>query len=936
MKTLLNRLTTCLMLAVLCGVGTLHAQGTIKGKVVDSESGEGLLSATVVLDGAGRGSFSDYEGDFKFKAPAGSYTLIARYVGYTEKMMDITITDGNTTDLGTIELVNNSIGLGDVEILASLARDRKTPVAVSSINAKVINERLSNQEFPELLRSTPSVYVTKQGGGFGDARINVRGFDQRNTAVLINGIPVNDMENGWVYWSNWAGLSDVTRTIQIQRGLGASKLAINSVGGTLNLITKTTDMEAGASARFSIGNDGYMKFGATASTGRMDNGFAVTLSASRTAGRGYIDATYIDAYSYFGSIAKDFGEKHQVVFTAFGAPQKHGQRSFRENLTQYVSRGDTNQAYEDIVTSSTVSDFDERQDGDGFQYSGEGNVRYNSDWGLNNGERFNIRENFYHKPQMALNHYWTINDDVSIKTSAYYSIGRGGGTGDRGSIGGRGSWGYRDDNGLIRVGDIMAWNTGTDSIQGFPADGHHQDAQNGYVASERSGLVKRASMNEHNWLGALSTANIALNEKMDLIAGVDLRRYKGKHYRRLNDLMGNNAWIESRDMNNQEVMVDADGDGNIINRETGYLITHTGRVTDQKHKLNYDNDGIVGWQGAFGQLEVTPVEDFNFFVAASASNTSYKRIDRFNYIVGTETEGDSIGSISDTYNFLGYNGKVGANWNFSKKSNVFFNTGYYSRAPIFDVVFPVFTNVANQNTVNEKVFAGEIGYGFRSKMVAANVNLYRSSWMDKTFTRRYVDSQGDDFSANIQGLTAVHQGLEIDATVKPVTGLSINGMISIGDWQWKNNVEAIISDDDNVVIDTVNVYAKGLKVGDAAQTTASLGANYTFPFGLRVSAIGNYAADLYASFDPASRTDAADEGVQAWELPSYWLLDLGLGYNVDFDRFGLSFNVNMNNVMDKLYVQEAFDNPGATGLEDLRGFFGFGRTWTAGIGVTFK
>ena len=37
---------------------------------------------------------------------------------------------------------------------------------------------------------------------------------------MINGVPVNDMENGRVYWSNWAGLSDVTSSMQVQRGLG--------------------------------------------------------------------------------------------------------------------------------------------------------------------------------------------------------------------------------------------------------------------------------------------------------------------------------------------------------------------------------------------------------------------------------------------------------------------------------------------------------------------------------------------------------------------------------------------------------------------------------------------------------------------------------------------------------------------------------------------
>ena len=149
--------------------------------------------------------------------------------------------------MGPITLQSSTIGLSEANVIASVAIDRETPVAVSTLDAKTIQEQLGDKELVETLNITPGVYATKSGGGFGDSRINIRGFDQRNVAVLINGIPVNDMENGWVYWSNWAGLGDAVNTMQVQRGLGASKLAINSVGGTLNIITKATDMKKGGS-----------------------------------------------------------------------------------------------------------------------------------------------------------------------------------------------------------------------------------------------------------------------------------------------------------------------------------------------------------------------------------------------------------------------------------------------------------------------------------------------------------------------------------------------------------------------------------------------------------------------------------------------------------------------------------------------------------------
>jgi outer membrane receptor for ferrienterochelin and colicin len=103
--------------------------------------------------------------------------------------------------------------------VVDIAKDRKTPVAVSTIKEAQIIEKLGNQEFPEILNTTPSVYATKGGGGFGEGKLNIRGFDQRNIAIMVNGMPVNDMESGAVYWSNWAGLSDVTSAMQVQRGL---------------------------------------------------------------------------------------------------------------------------------------------------------------------------------------------------------------------------------------------------------------------------------------------------------------------------------------------------------------------------------------------------------------------------------------------------------------------------------------------------------------------------------------------------------------------------------------------------------------------------------------------------------------------------------------------------------------------------------------------
>ena len=279
-----NHLKHFLLLAVLtiCFTATAVAQGTVKGKVVDAENNEPLIGATVSVSGTTLGTVTDIDGNFVLKLTSSKATLEFKYLGYQDKTMKVT-QKGNV-DLGTIALSLDAKTLGDVVITSSIAVARKTPVAVTTLAPEFIEEKLGTQEFPEILKSTPGVYATKQGGAYGDSKINMRGFKSENIAVMVNGIPMNDMEWGGLYWSNWAGLSDVTRSMQTQRGLGASKVSAPSVGGSINIVTRTIDQKKGGSISYAMGNDGYNKLLFHVSTGMSKDGWALTLLGGKTWG----------------------------------------------------------------------------------------------------------------------------------------------------------------------------------------------------------------------------------------------------------------------------------------------------------------------------------------------------------------------------------------------------------------------------------------------------------------------------------------------------------------------------------------------------------------------------------------------------------------------------------------------------------------------------
>ena len=896
-------------LANLLAVALATAQtGQVTGTVVDQDDSEPLVGANVIIKGTYTGTIVDVNGNFTLsEVEAGNQAIIISFVGYQEKEVPFNVTPGQTTDLGTIKIETGAIGLQEVEIIASVAIDRKTPVAVSTIKSEVIEQKLGNQEFPEILRSTPSVYVTKQGGGFGDARINVRGFDQRNTAVMINGIPVNDMENGWVYWSNWAGLSDVTSTIQVQRGLSASKLAVSSVGGTINIITDAAQMRKGGAVSVGIGNDGYQKYGLVLSTGLGEKGWAFTVQGTHTRGDGYADGTQFRGWSYFASLAKQINSQHSLNFTVLGAPQWHHQREYGSF---------------DGVTIQTIED--------------EG-IKYNPQWGYLDGDEFSWRKNFYHKPKAFMNHYWTISEKTELATSVYASLGRGGGTGDLGRINGsfRTSGKFRNDQGIVRWGDIQSWNRGS-AVPDFganqiPWSGPGVDSlvqsYNGPFAGQsvaesgRNGFIRRSSMNEHNWFGILSNLTHEITDNFTLVAGIDARYYKGLHYRRVEDLLGLDAYFDDDDKNNPE-----------------HYVTDEGRADG--NQIDYNNDGLVNWLGGFAQLEYT-IGGLSIFGSGSLSNQGFKRIDYFLY------EDSDPKQESDWQNFLGGTVKAGANYNLNDYHNVFVNGGWFSQQPLFDNVFVNFSNDVNPDVENQSIYAVEAGYGFRSSFLSLNVNAYHTQWSNRQASRG-VQVNGTDGTANFTNISQLHQGIELDATVSLFDRLNINGMASIGNWRYTKNFDAQVFDNDRQLIGSTTLFMEDVKVPDAAQTTFSLGANYEIIKGLRVYASYYFADRIFADFDIATDNSFTVPGNQAWELPYYHLVDGGISYNFLVGGLDFTFNLNVNNIFDREYMAESESNilydpaiekndreVGENGSVSNRVYYGFGRTWNTSLKMRF-
>ena len=844
--------------------------------------------------------------------------------------------------------------------VADIAKDRKTPVAVSTIKEAQIVERLGNQEFPEILNATPSIYATKGGGGFGDGRVNIRGFDTNNTAVMINGVPVNDMEGGTVYWSNWAGLSDVTSAMQVQRGLGSSKLAIASIGGTINILTRSADKKREGNVTVGLGNDGYLKTLFSYNTGKSQTGWSSSFLMSRTAGNTYVDGSQFEAYNYYFALGYQKG-KHDLQFTFTGAPQWHNQ-NYQSSIATLMKYGNGK----------------------------DPNRRYNSNWGYLNGQEVSQTVNFYSKPVMSINWDWTFNEKSKLSSVLYGSWGRGGGTGVLGSINGTSINSLpKTDNGLIRFDDIVAWNQGQNVIWNpavAPNTGINRVNQTPGMGSRTNGLTRRSHINSHDWYGFLTNFQHKINDNWNYSAGLDGRYYYGYHPGVVSDFWGNNSFRETNDLNRPGP------DGYIVNQSYNPKPSanpFAAAVKDKSQIVSRNYDGEVMWLGAFGQVEYSN-DVISAFLQGSVSNQQFQRID--NWIIDgvTVQQNQTVNTKTGFEGIWGYNAKGGINYNINEQHNVFVNAGYYSKQPNNYAVYPNNQNVLNENLTNEKIASAELGYGFRSGIFKGNVNLYYTSWKDR-FTRvsgitipNPTDPVNPNINAyaNLQGVEEVHMGVEFEGTLKVTDYLEFNGMFSMGNWKYKNNPTGELFDQNNIPLtnipgatsNTVDLALDGVKVSDAAQTTAALGFTIKPVKNLSVFSTWRYAGDLYSTFNIDRNfiitngviPKAAEKG--ALKLPDYNLFDLGLSYGFNLKNgHKLILTGNVYNLLDTYYISDGKSSNHIKEVSDFKTssntdaqaqalyntyintpsnfykgidtsntvYFGFGRTWAASISYRF-
>ena len=908
----------CLMTTLTLFAETQKVTGTVR----DAKTGEELIGVSVLEVGTTNGIITDLDGNFTIAVQPGAKLQLS-YVGY--QMQELKAKAG---DLGIIRLEPEAIALEDVTITGQMARTQQTPVAVSQVMALDIEERLGGQEFPEILKNTPGVHANGQGGGWGDSEIWMRGFDNTNVATMINGVPMNDMEGGTVYWSNWQGLADVTSVMQTQRGMGAAKLSAPTVGGTINIVTKGIDAKKGGMIMYSLGNNNANKIAFSVSTGLMKNGWAITVLGTKSWGDGYIQGTGYSGYSYFANISKRINDKHQLSLTGFGAPQHHWTRPSGSSGALTLAEWNNVQKY---MT-------------DGRDYR-----TFNPAYGYDSkGQQKGTNYNNYHKPHISLNHVWQIDYKSSLSTAVYVSIGRGYGMTAEASA----YSSYIGADGIERqasYNDIRGANSGLLTTDFRREDGSFDisaiEAINA-ASAEGSKYVLAENRNDHNWVGLVSSYNNKfLKGLLELTAGIDLRYYQGIHSAVISDLLSGEYFIDGTRSG-----IDPKNNSNRLDPKWTYEKLNVGDVVYR------DYTGHVMQEGLFGTLEYSQ-NGLSAFINGSISYCNYWREDRMYY--------DEAHRRSETIGFLGGTIKGGANYNINENHNVFVNVGYISRAPKFQAAYANSntSHAMNRYAKNEQIASVELGYGFHNQYVNIAFNGYYTRWIDKTMNTSTDIRQGEKAFINMTGVGAQHMGLELEIKARPAKWVELNAMVSLGDWKWKGeDVIGYLYDEKGNAItrngDLTTPYCtdegkehawakvnlEGIRVGGQAQTTANFGVLFK-PFkGFRIG--GEYTLYdrnySYYSFNGGNLSIGKTVNiVEPYRCPIGGTLDARASYSFEIGAVRATLSANVTNVLDQHHIEKAWSASTVTQTvaentkDNIYFFYNKGRQWNIRLKLNF-
>ncbi len=290
------------------------AQVVVEG-VVKNQQGQTLNMVAVYV--ADKGDVTNAAGKFQVNLKAGNYTFRFSRPGY--KTLELQRDIASEAIILDVVLTESPFNTEEV-VISGVRSGSNAAVSEKTVSKVEIEQQFVGQDALFVLeRTTPSIITNSESGsGFSNyGSFRLRGIDQSRINMTLNGIPLNDMIDQGVFFSNFTDFANSIQSMQVQRGVGLSTNGTASYAGSVNFESMSlTDTLARTDVQLSAGSFGTVRSSLEHNTGLINNRWGFYGKASGFQTDGYRDHSGSQAYSFFLS-GGYFGEKDLVKVTAF-------------------------------------------------------------------------------------------------------------------------------------------------------------------------------------------------------------------------------------------------------------------------------------------------------------------------------------------------------------------------------------------------------------------------------------------------------------------------------------------------------------------------------------------------------------------------------------------------------------------------------------------
>lgn len=800
------------------------------------------------------------------------------------------------------------------------------------------NQDGSAQNVSSQMNSGRNPFTNAATFNFGAVRFRIRGYDSDLFTTYMNGAPMENLDNGFTPYGLWGGLNDVLRNRQNTNGLQSAKYGAGDIGGSTFLDTRAFRQRKQTTINYAISNRNYSnRFFITHSTGFNKKGWAFSFSGSRRwADEGFTDGTFYDGWSIYAGVDKKINARHMLSFVAFATPTENGRQgaSVKEML--------------DIA----------------------GTNFYNPYWGYQNGKKRNASVAKSFQPFGILTHDWKITDKTSLVTAASYMLGNRSTTGldwynaaDPRPDYYRYLPSYEDDPVLSQKiydalkNDVNKRQINWDAL--YNANYANRETihnANGILGNDvygkRSVYIVEERVTHTNKFNFNTVLNTSINKHIDLSAGLTYENQKNNYYKKVNDLLGGDFYVDinqfaQRDFGNDPMAVQND-------------VNNPNRILSVGDKFGYNYDINIQKTSEWVQTDVK-LKKLEFFVSGEHSYTNFWR-------VGNVKSGlfpnNSYGKSKEQH-FYNYAFKGGLTYKFTQGNYIFANVAYVTKAPFFENAYlaPRTRDFVQDDLKSEQIQTAEAGYVLIAPTVKFRATGYYTVFKNQVNVLTFYNDEVRNFvNYAVSDIGKVHMGVELGTEVIVYKGLTVNAAAAIGRYRYNTRQKATVTIDNSATVVSKDniIYSKNFNV-PTPQEAYTIGLNYRSRKYWYVNVNFNYFDQMWLDFNPLRRTYAAVEGVDPtsaqWhsiidqtKLKAQYTLDAFAGYSwLMNNRFkGLKkrtfmlFNVGVNNILNNTnivsggYEQLRFDfqNKDVNKFPS-KSFYAYGLNYFASVGIRF-